>query len=84
MKSWPYFLAGTGLFLFCSFSLVRACAYAKDDRETLTCASICGSPYAEVIDPKYMRSKLCLCPAAGGDGPRGQHWTLAYLDGGVP
>lgn len=45
-----------------------------------TCAAICGSASVEVISPKYNRSKMCLCPI----GPRGEHWTLAYLDGGTP
>ena len=55
-----------------------------DEQETRACAAICRSEYAEVIKPKYMRSKFCLCPATGGDGPRGEHWTLTYLDGGTP
>jgi len=54
------------------------------ERETRACAVICGSEYVEVINPKYNRSHLCLCPATGGDGPRGPHWTLTYLDGGTP
>lgn len=73
-------IVGAGILII----LVIILGHDADEQETRTCAAVCGSEYAEVLKPRYMRSKLCLCPASGGDGPRGQHWTLTYLDGAAP
>ena len=73
-------IVGAGILII----LVIIRSNGADEQETRACAAICGSPYVEVLTPRYNRSHLCLCPATGGDGPRGQHWTLAYLDGGTP
>lgn len=68
--------------VYLSLVLHRSTVTMRD--EGRACAAICGSPYAEVIDPAASRNKMCLCPSLGGEGPRGQHWTLTYLDGGMP
>lgn len=61
-----------------------ACDDTTEIQNLRACAIACGSIYVEVLDPKYSRASLCLCPPTGDRGPRGAHWTLSALDGGEP